>query len=182
MSNLLLVSATKLEHNSQNLFGYPINIIGIGKVEAATNINRLIAKYNPKVIVNFGSCGGLKTFNPGEIIEVGEVYNDFYAGRIHSYPKIIIGNSKIKCFTTDVFFDKTNNYHDSYINMIQKCDIVDMELYPLAYNCKVNDIKLFSFKWVSDDGNLNKWKDMSDIGFLNFKDFFRDWIKKNNFY
>ena len=37
MSNILLVSATKLERHDDELFGIPIHIIGIGKVEAAWN-------------------------------------------------------------------------------------------------------------------------------------------------
>ena len=36
MSNILLVSATKLEHHETELNGIPIHIIGIGKVEAAS--------------------------------------------------------------------------------------------------------------------------------------------------
>ena len=82
MRNILLVSATKLEHHDDNLFGIPIHIIGIGKVNAAVNTQILIEKYNPDIVINFGSVGSLKNFKVGEVLEVGTVYNDFYAGSI----------------------------------------------------------------------------------------------------
>ena len=60
MPNILLVSATELEHGESDLFGIPIHIVGIGKVNAAVNTTRLIKKYNPDVVINFGSCGSVK--------------------------------------------------------------------------------------------------------------------------
>ena len=52
MSNILLVSATKLEHNCSDLYGYPIKIVGIGKVEAGFNINRILSESCPSLVIN----------------------------------------------------------------------------------------------------------------------------------
>ena len=181
MSNIVLVSATKLEHFDQKIFGLPINIIGIGKVESSYNISEIITKKKPTVIINFGSCGNLKNQKAGEIIEVGSVYNDFSAKGIYSYPKISLGKSKIKCFTTDIFYDKGEDYHNSFHKMLGNCDIVDMELYSIAFICKKKNIELHSFKWVSDDGNIDAWKYNSAIGYENFKSFFKLWLLENNY-
>tara|TARA_X000000368_G_scaffold390021_1_gene352934 strand:- start:442 stop:1002 length:561 start_codon:yes stop_codon:yes gene_type:complete len=169
MSDILLISATELEHNCTSLYGYPIHIVGIGKIEAGFNINKIISEYNPKLIINFGSCGNLKNYKPGEILEVGEVINDFFADKIYSYDNITISKSRIKCFTTDTFYIINENYHEEYLKNINSCDIVDMELYPIAYACKNNNIKLLSYKWVSDDGDVDSWREAADLGFNNFK-------------
>ena len=92
MPNILLVSATKLEHHDTEINGVPIHIIGIGKVEAALNTYKLIQKYKPDHVVNFGSCGSLCSARIGEVIEVGEVYDDFYGCVVpeHSSIKVVI--------------------------------------------------------------------------------------------
>lgn len=180
MSDILLVSATKLEHNCSDLYGYPINIIGIGKVEASFNINKIISENRPKLVINFGSCGNLKNYKPGQILEVGEVINDFYADQIYSYNSINLGNSKIKCFTTDTFYIKSEDYHHEYLKNIMHCDIVDMELYPIAYACKNYNVKLLSYKWVSDDGDIDNWRETADLGFNNFKTLLKELLNKNS--
>ena len=48
MSNILLISATKLEHHDTDINGIPIHIIGVGRVNAALNTYKLIKKYKPK--------------------------------------------------------------------------------------------------------------------------------------
>ena len=181
MRNILLVSATKLEHYDKEILGCPIHIIGIGKVEAAINTSNLISKINPDIIINFGSCGNLKDFKPGEVIEVGQVYNHFYADDIYSYPVLNIGSSGIKCFTTDTFYESNENYHHAYNDLIDKCDIVDMELYPIAYACKMSDTNIYSFKWVSDSGEISNWEENASLGYKNFKSFFSEWLEKNRY-
>ena len=181
MSNILLVSATKLEHNYSNLFGYPIKIVGIGKVESGFNINRILNECRPRIVINFGSCGNLKNHKPGQILEVGEVINDFYADPIYSYDSIILGKSNIKCFTTDTFYINSDNYHSEYIKNIIKCDIVDMELYSIAHACKNYNIKLLSYKWVSDDGEIDNWRETADLGFNNFKKLLKELINNKAF-
>ena len=58
--------------------------------------------------------------------------------------------------------------------MIESCDIVDMELYSIAFCCKKMNVKLISIKWISDDGNSINWKKNNDVGFLKFKKVLRD--------
>lgn len=172
MSNILLVSATKLEHHDDALFDIPIHIVGIGKVEAAINTQKLIEEYDPDIIVNFGSVGGLKKYKPGEVLEIGMVYNDFYAGTIHSYRPFKLSQSPIKCFTTDTFYELNEDYHHSYVHRINNCDVVDMELYSIAKSCIEAKKIIYSYKWVSDDGSTEDWEANAAIGYNNFKDIF----------
>ena len=76
MSKYLFLSATDLEHNELEMFGSKIHIIGVGKINAAMNTTRLIEKYDPDCVINFGSCGNLKDYKIGEVLTVGEVFNN----------------------------------------------------------------------------------------------------------
>jgi nucleoside phosphorylase len=45
-----------------------------------------------------------------------------------------------------------------------------MECFALAKVCKRFNMKFTSYKWVSDDGDANNWKEMCHIGFEKVKD------------
>ena len=45
-----------------------------------------------------------------------------------------------------------------------------MELYSIAQVCKRKELPLFSYKWVSDDGDASSWKEMCNIGFEKVKE------------
>ena len=169
MSNILLVSATKLEHHDDELFGMPIHIIGVGKVNAAINMLKLIQKYQPKQVINFGSCGSLKNQKVGEIYEVGEIYDDFEGCVVPDHDPILISDTRVKLFTTDTFYDSSAIYGNYYTEMIRKCDLVDMEGYSVAKVCESENISLSLYKWISDDGSKANWRANAAIGYNNFK-------------
>jgi nucleoside phosphorylase len=155
MPNILLVSATKDEHGEEELFGHPIHIVGVGKVNATLNTAELIKEYDPDYVVNFGSCGNLKDYKPGELLRVGIVYNDFYAGKLFNYIPHKMSDTGIKCLTTD---------------------IIDMELYGIACACLDSGKFLRSYKWVSDDGEPEKWEENAQLGFKKFKEVFKEYL------
>jgi adenosylhomocysteine nucleosidase len=194
MNKIILVSATPLEHGGlRELHGLPIFQVGIGKINAASRLTEILWNEEPDVVINFGSCGNLKNHKVGEIIEVGEVYNNIDVRPFAEYGctpesdlcEIKLSNSGIKCFTTDQIYDNTRtDYAQKYLEMIDKCDIVEMECYALAQVCKERDILFKSYKWVSDDGDIHNWEENAAIGFENFKkklyeDFFMDSKYKN---
>ena len=77
----------------------------------------------------------------------------------------------MKCFTTDQIYDNSRtDYANKYLEMIKSCDIVDMECYSLAYVCKQRGINFKSFKWISDDGDIENWERNAAIGFDNFRE------------
>ena len=178
MPNILLVSATKLEHHDEQLFGIPIHIVGVGKVNAAVNTLKLIQKYRPDHVVNFGSCGDLKTHKVGEVLEVGEIYDDFYGCVVPEHDPIKVSDSNVKLFTTDTFYDKMAVNSNHYTLMTRQCDIVDMEGYSIAKVCKDENISLSLYKWISDDGSQSIWQQNAAIGYSNFKVIFKKWLEQ----
>lgn len=183
MSNILLVSATKLEHHDDEIGGIPIHIIGVGKVEAALNTKKLIDNYKlangggkPRLIINFGSCGNLKDHKVGDILEIAEVYDDFYGCVVPEHNPIMLKYTGYNLFTTDTFYDKKSTYSDHYSNMVRKCDVVDMEGYAIAKVCEQERISLSIFKWVSDDGSSKDWQINAAAGYTKFKKLFLETI------
>ena len=182
MSKIILVSATPLEHGGlKDLNGVPIFQVGIGKTNSAMNMTKIILEEKPDLVVNFGSCGNLKDFKVGEVIEVGTTYNNIDVRPFAEYGctpesnecEIKLSDSGVKCFSTDQIYDNSRIANaDKYLEMIDKCDIVDMECYPLAYVCKKMNISFDSYKWVSDDGDIHKWEENAAIGFNNFRERF----------
>jgi adenosylhomocysteine nucleosidase len=177
-SKVILVSATPLEHGGlKDINGVPIFQVGIGKINAASNLTEILWNEEPDIVVNFGSCGNLKNHKVGAVLQVGEVINDFNTMGINENPNIRLSNTNIKCFTTDTIYDSTHNrYTDAYNAAIKDCNIVDMECYALAYVCKQREIPFYSFKWVSDDGVPGDWHENAKIGFENFKNIFVDFF------
>lgn len=180
MSNILLVSATKLEHHDTELFGHQIHIIGVGKVEAALNLEKLIKNYKlansggrPVHVINFGSCGNLKDYKVGEVIPIGEVYDDFYGCVVPEHEPIKISDSPFKLFTTDIFYDAEAVYSNNYTERIRKCDVVDMEGHSIVKVCKAHNISVSLYKWVSDDGESSSWLSNAAAGYENFKEVFK---------
>jgi len=183
MNRIILVSATPLEHGGlKDINGVPIFQTGIGKINSSMSMTDILTSYaEVDLVINFGSCGNLKNHKVGEIIEVGEVYNNIDVRPFAEYGctpessdcELKLSDSEIKCFTTDQIYDNTRtDYAQKYLEMIDKCDIVDMECYSLAYVCKKYGVDFKSYKWVSDDGDIDKWEKNASVGFQNFREQF----------
>ena len=178
MSNILLLSATEIEHKTSYIGDHEIHITGIGKVNAAARTAALLCKYKPDLVINFGSCGAIKDYKIGEILKVGTVINDIDTKGLTKDRDIFLqGKGEIICCTTDHFFDHTNkpeNQSRIFRTRMSEIDIVDMELYGIATACSYDSTLLYSYKWVSDDGDISKWKDNAAIGFENFVETFKN--------
>ena len=174
-NKILLLSATDYEHDCKDLFGIPIHITGIGKINAAINTTKLIYEHDPDIVINFGSCGNLKDYKIGEVLEVGTVINDLDTlGFYNQVSNILNKDSDIKCLTTDHMYDSSHDdYVESYMEKIDECDIIDMELFSIAESCRIADKFLYSYKWVSDDGSNDEWLENAKAGFNNFKQIFK---------
>jgi len=176
MSKILLLSATDLEHGQSEIHGVPIHITGIGKINSAVNSARLIKEYDPDIVINFGSCGSVQDYKVGEVLEIGTAVNDFDgAGTVDFDPIEFNSSAKLRCFTTDSFFHKNSNeYTKQYLNLIETCDVVDMEIYSIAVSCLLEKKSLYCYKWVSDDGDSSRWLENAALGFENFKKLFKE--------
>ena len=148
--NRIFIAALKEETPNLNFFQYT----GVGKINATYNLTKIINKYKPKEVINYGTAGALNKELDG-IIECTKFYQrDMDATglmnlKIGQTPFDDINeviNSKIgySCGSGDSFVtDK----------IPIKVDVVDMEAYALAKVCKLENIKFRCFKFISDNAD-----------------------------
>jgi adenosylhomocysteine nucleosidase len=176
--NRIYIVALPLEVNMENkIDGDVVLFSGVGKINAAITATKACL-LKPKEIINLGSCGSL-SLPPGEIVEVGKVYQDIDGTPLCDYgitpfedDKVInISNSSFTCFTTDYFVDMSqkSKYSKNYLNMIQKVDIFDMECFAIAKTCHKFSIPFKAIKWISDNGNGGDWEKNCKISFDKIK-------------
>lgn len=140
-------------------------ISGIGKVSAALSTQILIDKYNPDVIINFGTVGG---------IDKGVVAKKYYAvekccqydfdlsdlddvsvGYIQDYDTVYFPVStdklenldKVSLATSDRFTCKENDVNT--VKQLQ-CSLCDMEGSAVAQVCVSNNTPVYIVKGVTD--------------------------------
>jgi adenosylhomocysteine nucleosidase len=162
-----------------NILGYPVMFSGVGKINAATTaVMAFNLGYNE--VINIGSCGSLK-LSVGEVVKIGQVFQDIDATPLSEYGEtpfevaskqiILDTKSSITCFTTDYFYDKSqqSKYSKYYLDMVESNSIFDMECFAIAKVCKHYGIKFSSYKWISDSGEHSDWKKNCKIGFEKVK-------------
>jgi adenosylhomocysteine nucleosidase len=179
--NVLFVCALKEESNNEiELFGYPIIHTGIGKINAGYKIALAIQKYKPDLVCNFGSCGSF-TLESGTLVSVSDVYNgDMDAEPIVPYSVtpfdsngeiLSLRSNGVNCFTSETFITKEKllNFPIKKLDLLKKCSIFEMELYSIVKVCKEFNVPVISYKWVSDDGGVEDWRNNCKVGYSRFK-------------
>lgn len=164
-----LVALPDEVHHAHELHGIPVFYSGVGKINAALRAAEIIQQGFTEII-NIGSCGSLQ-HKLGEIIAVGKVLQDIDGRPLSDYghtpfeddSHTIVLDAALphSCFSTDYFYDHKQHakYSPEYHSMVQSCSVFDMELFAIAKTCKRNNVKLRAFKWVSDDGDFEHWKE-----------------------
>ena len=148
--NRLFVAALKEETPGLDFFHYT----GAGKINATYNLTKLILKYNPKEIINFGTAGAITNKLKG-IVECTQFYQrdmdvtPLFNLKIGDTPfddikEIIMSKDGYSCGTGDSFVTG---------KIPIKVDVVDMEAYALAKVCKLEEIKFRCFKFISDNAD-----------------------------
>lgn len=155
---LVVIAALESEIKANSLPAHiPIVYSGIGKINAAIATFQAIQRYQPKLIINFGTVGkinpalsGLVTINkviqrdisaeplaPRGIVPLSSKPNEFIT-ETHGYV----------CGTGDNFVTQ----HDPWL--IEKgVDVVDMELFAIAAIAFEHNINWISYKYISDAAN-----------------------------
>jgi len=152
--------------------GVDILYTGVGKVQAATALARHLCKaHKPRLIINYGTAGGLNPLVKG-LVEIGTfVQRDMNAEPMvprSEVPFSDIGDIKtqsphmqVRCGTGDSFVTE----HDPWF-VYADIDCVDMEGWALAYVAQKYNIPFRSFKYISDMANsdaANDWnKNVAD--------------------
>ena len=148
--NGIFVAALKEETPNLDFFYYT----GVGKINATYNLTKIIDKYKPKEIINFGTAGATDKELNG-IIECTKFYQR---------DMDVTGLMNLKIGQTP--FDNINEIisseigyscgsGDSFVTgkVPIKVDVVDMEAYALAKVCKLENINFRCFKFISDNAD-----------------------------
>jgi adenosylhomocysteine nucleosidase len=133
MSRVFIVAVPDEVETQTTILGSPVVFSGVGKINAAMAAYRAFSE-GYKEVINIGSCGSLR-FNPGEVVKVGQVFQDIDATPLQEYghtpfevaSKQIVLNtdSNITCFTTDYFYDakQRDKYSKNYLKMVDECSV-----------------------------------------------------------
>ena len=154
--NKLFVAALKEETPGLDYFHY----IGVGKINATYKLLKLINKFKPNQVINFGSAGAIKKDISG-IIECTKFYQrdmdvrnllDLKLGEtpFDNINEIISSDKGYSCGSGDSFVNK---------QIEMEVDLVDMEAYALAKVCKLEGLKFRCFKYISDNADSDASSD-----------------------
>lgn len=167
--NRIFVAALKEETQDLNYFHFT----GVGKINATYNLKKIIDKYKPNEIINFGTAGSLNKSLKG-IVECTKFYQrdmdvtalmNLKIGQtpFDNINEIIYSNDGYSCGSGDNFVSKKIEID---------VDVVDMEAYALAKVCKLENIQFRCFKFISDNADAsasNDWVKNCENGARLFK-------------
>ncbi len=145
-------------------------ITGVGKINATKSLERELSKQLPDLVVNYGTAGKTtKSLSIGDLYEVGKfVQRDMmvtelgfkeYETPFDATYIIENGRSDLTCGTGDSFWTPKNK---------KNFEIVDMEAYALAKVCQDYGVKFRCFKFISDGGDPDEWKENVSKGSVLF--------------
>ena len=155
--NRIFVAALKEETPNLDFFHYT----GVGKINATYNLKKIIDKFKPNEIINFGTAGSTSK-NLRGIVECTKFYQrdmdvtalmNLKVGQtpFDDINEIINSNDGFSCGSGD-------NFVTQQIKI--EVDVVDMEAYALAKICKLENINFRCFKFISDNADetaSNDW-------------------------
>jgi len=167
MNDLILIA---IQEEAPDL-SYMMNVFytGAGKVNAAITAGELIAKYQPKRIINFGTAGGI-TVGTGLHECTQFVQRDMNCVGLGCEPgqtpfetDVAIGTPGLTCSTGDNFVMDPQ--------LLIPADLVDMEAYAIAKACEKHHVEFLCFKYVSDQANATAdtdWRESVAHGQLHY--------------
>ena len=154
--NKLFVAALKEETPGLDYFYYT----GVGKINATYNLIKLISKFKPNQVINFGSAGTTKQGLSG-IVECTKFFQRDMD--VRGVLELKLGETPFDNINEIINSDEgfSCGSGDSFVNneIEMNVDLVDMEAYALAKVCKLENIKFRCFKYVSDNADKNAKSD-----------------------
>lgn len=153
--------------NTKNIF-----YSGLGKINAAIKSVEIIKSYNPKKIINYGSCGAINAELSG-IIKVNKFIQHDIDCTPLGFKRGITPYDDIQ----EIMFDENQGYScasgDYFVSDKSSIssDVVDMEAYAIAKACYINDIEFDCYKYISDNADNeagDNWKENCSKGFSLF--------------
>ena len=150
--NRIFVAALKEETPNLDFFHYT----GVGKINATYNLTKIINKYKPSQIINFGTAGAINNKLSGLIECTQFCQRDM---DVSALMDLKIGQTPFD--DIHEIINSKNGYlcgsGDNFVTgeMSLKVDVVDMEAYALAKVCKLENINFRCFKFISDNADEN---------------------------
>ncbi|PQM63194.1 MAG: 5'-methylthioadenosine nucleosidase [Rhodobacteraceae bacterium] len=174
---VLLIIALKEELPRNLLPECNIEYCGVGKINATYKALEIISKYEPKLIINFGTAGSLRK-NLFGLHEVSHFFQrdmdatalGFKIGVTPFEERSVIdfGRTGLSCSSGDNFVSSPPEL---------KTDLVDMEAYAIAKVCVLKNVQFMCFKYVSDNADESaskNWKANASLGATAFKDMIKN--------
>jgi adenosylhomocysteine nucleosidase len=158
VTKILVVTALKSELNADRAFG-GVDVIygGVGKINTAIATTASILAARPALVVNYGTCGKI-TDNLRGLLEISHVVQrDMMAMPLaprgvtplcDDERMLTSGHGTAVCGTGDSFVTSTDPWLTE-----NRIDVVDMELFAMAYVCKRYDVPWRAFKFITDDAD-----------------------------
>ena len=170
--NTLIVTA--LEAELPTFWGGPVLFTGVGKVCAATALSKYLAQHsNIKRVINYGTAGGIKGVNKGQVYPVNRfVESDFRSCSVSlPHRDMILFDSWLSdvdhlCASTQDHFVTDPTELDD-VPFGKEVNVVDMESYALAYVCQQFEVQFICYKYISDDADesaATEWVENVDGG------------------
>jgi adenosylhomocysteine nucleosidase len=156
-TDLLIITALESELK-RNVLPAGVKIIysGLGKINAALASIKAIDQLSPRTIINFGTAGKVNPQLEG-LLDIGKVIQrDMMAEPLAprgktpfcERPYEYLSSGKHVCGSGDSFVTTTDPWLLS-----QGVDVVDMELFAIAYVANHYQIPWHSYKYITDDAN-----------------------------
>ena len=174
---VLLIIALKEELPRNLLPEFNIEYCGVGKINATYKSLEIISKYEPKLIINFGTAGSLRK-NLFGLHEVSHFFQRDMDARALGFKigvtpfeersVIDFGRTGLSCSSGDNFVSSPPEL---------KTDLVDMEAYAIAKVCVLKNVQFMCFKYVSDNADESaskNWKANASLGATAFKDMIKN--------
>jgi len=176
MKNIILFVALESELPNVNLpDNVEIHYTGVGKVNAAIKATSVLSVKDSKntLVVNYGSAGS-KVFNKNYLYRCTKFYQADMDARplVDNIGKTPYDEMIYENMSKVIMFDKDEDgYLCSTADKFQEnpsAHLVDMESYSIAKVCKIFGFDFVAYKFVSDDGNSDEWKENHKNGAFYF--------------
>jgi len=154
IASILIVAALAEEFDHPDVLH-----TGVGKLNAAYVLTRELQRQRPKLVVNYGTAGGINPSLAG-LVEIRRVLQvDMEAeplaprGQTPFSPEpfqLDSGTDGVVCGSGDSFVTAVDPW------LVQHgVEVVDMELFAIASVCQREGIPWRSFKYIADHANRN---------------------------
>ena len=156
--NLLILTALPSELDGARApDGARVIYTGVGKIKTAVTTSEAIAADRPDLIINYGTAGKINTAINGLVTVSHVLQRDMAAvplvargvTPLSSDPPVLkSGAAGVTCGTGDSFVTTADPWLTE-----NGVDIVDMELFAMAFVCERHGVAWRSFKFITDHAN-----------------------------